>query len=41
MMISNAKLIDGRLVNIEIQSGVIHKIEEAQKSQKISFHLHK
>ena len=36
MIISNAKLIDGRLVNIEIQSGVIHKIEEAQKSQKIS-----
>lgn len=36
MIISNAKLIDGRLVNIEIQSGVIHKIEEVQKSQKIS-----
>ena len=36
MIISNAKLIDGRLVNIEIQSGVIHKIEEAQKYQKIS-----
>ena len=36
MIISNAKLIDGRLVNIEIQSGVIHKIEEAQKSLKIS-----
>jgi hypothetical protein len=35
MIISNAKLIDGRLVNIEIQSGVIHKIEEVQKSQKI------
>lgn len=36
MIISNAKLIDGRLVDIEIQSGVIHKIEEAQKSRKIS-----
>ena len=36
MIISNAKLIDGRLVNIEIQSGVIHKIEEFQKSQEIS-----
>ena len=36
MIISNAKLIDGRLVNIEIESGVIHKIEEVQKSQKIS-----
>lgn len=36
MIISNAKLVDGRLVNIEIQSGVIHKIEEVQKSQKIS-----
>ncbi len=36
MIISNAKLIYGRLVNIEIQSGVIHNIEEAQKSQKIS-----
>jgi dihydroorotase len=36
MIISNAKLIDGRLVNIKIQSGVIHKIEEVQKSQKIS-----
>jgi dihydroorotase len=36
MIISNAKLIDGRLVNIEIQSGVTHKIEEVQKSQKIS-----
>lgn len=36
MIISNAKLIDGRLVNIEIQSGVIDKIEEVQKSQKIS-----
>lgn len=36
MIIYNAKLIDGRLVNIEIQSGVIHKIEEVQKSQKIS-----
>jgi dihydroorotase len=36
MIISNAKLIDGRLVNIEIQSDVIHKIEEVQKSQKIS-----
>ncbi len=36
MIISNAKLIDGRLVNIEIQSGVIHKIEEAQKPEKNS-----
>jgi len=36
MIISNAKLIDGRLVNIEIQAGVIHKIEEFQKSQKSS-----
>jgi len=36
MIISNAKLIDGKLVNIEIQSGIIHKIEAAQNSQKKS-----
>lgn len=36
MIISNAKLIDGKLVNIEIQSGIIHKIEAVQNSQKKS-----
>lgn len=36
MIISNAKLIDGKLVNIEIQSGIIHKIEAAHNSQKKS-----
>ncbi len=36
MIISNAKLIDGKLVNIEIQSGIIHKIEAARNFQKKS-----
>ena len=36
MIISNAKLVDGKLVNIEIQSGIIHKIEAVQNSQKKS-----